>query len=1028
MTSGGGEAHDDDPVVVVGMACRYPGGVRSAADLWELAASGRDAISGFPADRGWDLEALAADGPGGSTAQEGGFLYEAGDFDPGFFGISPREALAMDPQQRLVLEVAWEAVEHAGIDAGALRGSRTGVFVGTGGQDYALLAHRSADDLAGHSLTGLAPGLASGRLAYVLGLEGPAITVDTASSSSLVALHWATRSLRSGECSLALAGGVAVMSTPSAFVGHSRLGGLAVDGRCRVFSDDASGTAWAEGVGILLLERLSDARRNGHRALAVVRGSAVNQDGASDGLTAPNGAAQQRLIKEALADAGLATADVDAVEAHGTGTRLGDPIEAEALLATYGQGREQPLWLGSLKSNIGHAQAAAGVAGVIKMVMALREETLPCTLHVSEPTSRADWHTGAVRLLTDPVPWPAGGRKRRAGVSSFGISGTNAHLLLEEAPAERPPHRPDARPAVAPWVVSAKTPAALDAQVRRLTEFTADRPATSPVDVGFSLATGRALFEHRAVLLAADGRPTELARGAATGPAPSTAFLFSGQGSQQLGMGHEAYARFPVFAEAFDKVLSELDTYLDRPLREVMWGDDRERLNHTRYTQPALFAVEVALFRLAESFGIRPGVVAGHSVGEITAAYAAGVFSLGDACRLVSARGQLMQALPSGGAMVAVQATETETEAVLEGRTDRVAVAAVNGPSAVVIAGETPDVLDVAAQFEAQGRKTHRLPVSHAFHSPLMEPMLDEFRSVLDDLTFAEPAVPVVSNLTGEVAADGLLCSPDYWVRHVRHAVRFADGVRALRVEGASVLLELGPGGVLTAMAQDSLGEDGRRVTAVPALRKDRGEETALLTALARLHVTGVAVDWRQVFEGTAARRVELPSYAFQHTRFWPSPARAAGEEPARPDPRPTEVPAGEPSLRERLAAMPEAKRTRHVLDVVRAEAAAVLGHGSTDAVGADRVFKDMGFDSLTAVELCNRLAALTDLRLPSTLVFDSPTPALTAAYLADHLAPGPAASPDSTDGAEEEDDDEDIQSVSVDRLLDIIDEEFEIA
>jgi acyl transferase domain-containing protein len=875
---------DEDPVVVVGMACRYPGGVRSPEELWDLVLTGRDAISGFPTDRGWDLDALAGDGPGRSVPREGGFLYGAADFDAAFFGMSPREAVSTDPQQRLVLETAWEAIERAGIDPHSLNGSSTGVFVGINGQDYALVADRSPQDTAGHAVTGLSPGVASGRLAYTLGLEGPAVTVDTTSSSSLVALHWAARSLRAGECSTAVAGGATVMSTPAGFVGHSRQGGLAPDGRCKAFSDAADGTAWAEGVGIVVLERLSDARARGHAVLAVVRGTAVNQDGASNGLTSPSGPAQERVIRQALADARLTGADIDMVEAHGTGTRLGDPIEAHALQAVYGQGRApgNPLRLGSLKSNIGHAQAAAGVAGLIKTVMALRHGLMPRTLHVDKRTGEVDWHDGGVELLTEPVPWHPEGRPRRAGVSSFGVSGTNAHVIVEQAPDTTLPPAPGpfVVPAVVPWPVSAATEEALTHQLARLTDFVERDHASDALDVGYSLATGRAALRHRAVLLADGRRVTRAARSEAGDG--TLAVLFPGQGSQRLGMGRDLYGRFPVFARALDTVLSELDQHLDGPLRTVMWGDDPGQLNRTGWTQPALFAVETALYRLVESFGVRPAVVGGHSVGEITAAHVAGVLTLADACRLVAARAGLMQALPAGGAMVAVEAAEAELAPLLDGRDDEVSVAAVNGPRSVVVAGEESAALEIAAHFAGQGRRTSRLPVSHAFHSPLMEPMLADFRSVVATLAFHEPHVTVLSNLSGRPAGPELR-TPEYWVRHVRHSVRFADGIEALRGEHVDVLLELGPGSVLSAMARESLGEPaaggdpasgdaGRCPTVVPALRKDRPEEAALVTALGLLYAEGVPVDWRAFFAGTGARRVDLPTYAFQHERHWPAP------------------------------------------------------------------------------------------------------------------------------------------------------------
>nr|ADC79637.1 TamAI [Streptomyces sp. 307-9] len=875
-----------DPIVIVGMSCRLPGGIRTPEQLWALLAAGGDAVSPFPADRGWDLEALYDADPersGTSHAREGGFLHDAADFDPAFFGISPREALAMDPQQRLLLETSWEALERAGINPKSLRGSKAGVFVGATAQDYGPRLHEAPEEIEGYVLTGTTPSVASGRVAYTLGLEGPAVTVDTACSSSLVALHMAAQSLRSGECSLALAGGATVMSNPGMFVEFSRQRGLAPDARVKAFAEAADGTGWGEGVGMLLLERLSDARRNGHPVLAVVRATAVNQDGASNGLTAPNGPSQQRVIRQALANAGLTPDQVDAVEAHGTGTTLGDPIEAQALLATYGQDRpaDRPLWLGSVKSNIGHTQAAAGVAGVIKMVMAMRHGVLPMTLHVDQPTSHVDWDAGAVTLLTEEQPWPGTDRPRRAGVSSFGVSGTNAHAIIEEPPIALDQGQP-AHSGVVPWVISARTAEALRAQARQLREYVEQRPGLDTAAVADTLINGRALFEHRAVVLAeapdavaaaldalAAGQPhTHLVQGQAKAVG-KTVFVFPGQGTQWAGMGAELLDAVPAFAESIARCEEALAPYVDWSLTEVLRsGTDLDRVN---VIQPVTWAVMVSLAATWQHLGVRPDAVVGHSQGEIAAAAVAGALSLEDAAKVVAVRARIIgEHLAGLGTMASIpQSVQTVEEHLTSG----VSIAAANGPNTTVISGDKDAVETLVADLQGQDIRARIIPVDYASHSAHVETIQDEIATALAGIEPRRSDVPFFSTVErGFLNTEAL--DAGYWYRNLRQTVHFHTAIQQLTESGHTTYIESSAHPVLTY----SIEEASTDALTTGTLRRGEGTLTRLLTSAAHLHTHGRPINWPTP---RTNRVTDLPTYPFQHQRYWINPTTTGSPDTA---------------------------------------------------------------------------------------------------------------------------------------------------
>ncbi|MFS1304955.1 type I polyketide synthase, partial [Streptosporangium longisporum] len=915
----------DEPIAIVGIGCRYPGGIATPEELWRLVAEGGETVTGFPVDRGWDLERLFDDDPSAantSYARVGHFLHDAAEFDSDFFGINPREAVAMDPQQRLLLETAWEAFERAGIDPRSLRGSQTGVFIGAEPQDYGPRLDKAPGEVEGYLVTGNATSVVSGRIAYTFGLEGPTLTVDTACSASLVAIHLACQSLRTGETSLALAGGVTVMSTPGTYTAFSRQQVIAADGRCKAFSSSANGTGFSEGVGVIVVERLSDALRQGHPVLAVIRGSAINQDGASSGLTAPNGPSQERVIRQAMANAGLSSGDVDVVEAHGTGTKLGDPIEAHALLATYGRDRGDaaPLRLGSIKSNIGHTQAAAGSAGVIKMVMAMRHGVLPRTLHVDEPSPYVNWSMGEVELLTEDLPWEKPGAPRRAAVSSFGVSGTNAHVILEEpptagtaavdGPADDLASTGSAgstesadgvaeealRPVAVPVPLSARNGQALRAQAARLAAHLQDRREAGedldPVDVGHSLVTTRSLWDHRAVVVAGD-REELLAGLAALAEGESApnvlegvpsaqerpVFVFPGQGSQWAGMAVELLDSSPVFARSMRECAAEIETHVDWSLLDALRGTPgAPSLDRLEVVQPVLFAVMVSLAELWKSHGVLPAAVVGHSQGEVAAAYVAGGLSLADAVRVIVLRSRLFaETLIGKGGVAAVALPASEVERRLARWHGKLSVGGKNGPFSSTVVGDADALAELVAGCEAEGVRARVVASSVASHCAQVDPLRERLLDMLAPVTPRSGDIPFYSTVTGGLL-DTAELTAEYWFGNARYPVEFHQVVQTLLAEGQRVFLESSPHPVLAMSVQDAIDQAGLEAVAFGSLRRGEGGPRRFLTSLAEAHVHGLRVDWEPAFAPYGPRRVDLPTYAFQHRRFWLEAGASGGD------------------------------------------------------------------------------------------------------------------------------------------------------
>lgn len=988
-----GRGSINEPVAVIGVGCRFPGDIDGPERLWDFLTEKKCAITAYP-DRGFTNA--------GTFAESGGFLKDVAGFDNRFFDIPPDEALRMDPQQRLLLEVSWEALEHAGIIPESLRLSRTGVFVGVSSTDYVRLVSASAQQKSTiWDNTGGSSSIIANRISYFLDIQGPSIVIDTACSSSLVAVHLACRSLSTWDCDIALVGGTNVLISPEPWGGFREAGILSQTGCCHAFDKSADGMVRGEGCGVIVLQRLSDARLEGRRILAILTGSAVNQDGKSNGIMAPNPSAQIGVLENACKSARVDPLEIGYVEAHGTGTSLGDRIEAHALGMVFGRKRpgSGPPMIGSIKPNIGHLEGAAGIAGLIKAVLMVERGSLLPSGGFTEPNPAIPFTELGLRVVDELQEWPVvAGRPRRAGVSSFGFGGTNAHVIVEEAGsvgADTVSGRADVGGSgggVVAWVISGKTASALAAQAGRLGRYVRARPALDVVDVGYSLVSTRSVFDHRAVVVGQTrdellaglagvvaGRPEAGVVCGVGKPAGKTAFVFAGQGSQWLGMGSELYAAYPVFAEALDAVVDELDRHLRYPLRDVIWGHDQDLLNTTEFAQPALFAVEVALYRLLMSWGVRPGLVLGHSVGELAAAHVAGALCLPDAAMLVAARGRLMQALPAGGAMFAVQAREDEVAPMLG---HDVSIAAVNGPASVVISGAHDAVSAIADRLRGQGRRVHRLAVSHAFHSALMEPMIAEFTAVAAELSVGLPTIPVISNVTGQLVADDF-ASADYWARHIRAVVRFGDSVRSAHCAGASRFIEVGPGGGLTSLIEASLAD--AQIVSVPTLRKDRPEPVSVMTAAAQGFVSGMGLDWASVFSGYRPKRVELPTYAFQHQKFWLAPAPSVSDPTAAGQIGASDGGAellASSGFAARLAGRSADEQLAAAIEVVCEHAAAVLGRDGAAGLDAGQAFADSGFNSLSAVELRNRLTAVTAVTLPATAIFDHPTPTELAQYL----------------------------------------------